>query len=161
MGAWEVGSPINIAFVFFSNIDESINEFPKIKEFFLNLKAKSFKEAGRYEDSAKIYEELLKYKKEWWIYKDYADLLMKMNFKDKALKIFHNASILNKSMKLMIKIYYKIGKLCVELGKDKEALCHFILSKFIREKEGWTVPEDLEISIKKTIPCQEILPLEL
>ena len=132
-----------------SDIDECINEFPHIKEFFLNLKAKSFKEADRYEDSAKIYEELLKYKKEWWINKNYADLLLKMNLKDNALKMFYRAAILNKSMKMMVKIYQRIGNLCVELGKDKEALCHFILSKLIREKEGWTVPDDIEPSIKQ------------
>jgi len=131
------------------NIDECINEFPQIKEFFLNLKAKSFKESERYEDSAKIYEELLKFKREWWIYKDYADLLLKMKFKENALKMFYHAAILNKSMKIMIKIYHKIGELCIELGKDKEALYHFILSKLIREREGWTVPEDIEASIKQ------------
>ncbi len=132
-----------------SNIDECINEFPQIKEFFLNLKAKSFKESERYEVSAKIYEELMRYKKDWWIYKDYADLLLKMNVKDNALKMFYQAAILNKSMKIMVNIYHRIGNLCVELGKDKEALYHFILSKLIREKEGWTVPEDIESSIKK------------
>lgn len=132
-----------------SNIDECINEFPQIKEFFLNLKAKSFKESKRFEDSAKIYEELMKYKKDWWIYKDYADLLLKMNVKDNALKMFYKATILNKSMKMMVNVYHIIGNLCIELGKDKEALCHFILSKLIREKEGWTVPEDVMFSIQQ------------
>ena len=132
-----------------SNIDEYINEFPQIKEFFLNLKAKSFKESERYGDSAKIYEELMKYKKDWWIYKDYADLLLKMNDKDNALKMFYQAAILNKSMKIMVNNYHIIGNLCIELGKDKEALCHFILSKLIREKEGWTVPEDIGSSIQQ------------
>ena len=91
-----------------SNIDEYINEFPQIKEFFLNLKAKSFKESERLEDSAKIYEKLMKYKKDWWIYKDYADLLLKMNDKDNALKMFYQAAILNKSMKIMVNIYHII-----------------------------------------------------
>ena len=132
-----------------SNIDESINEFPKIKEFFLNLKAKSFKESEKYEESVKIYEELLKYKNDWWFYKDYADLLLKMNLKDTALKMLYRAAILNKSKKIMVKNYQRIGDLCIELGKDKEALYHFILSKLIREKEGWTVSEDITSSIQK------------
>ena len=132
-----------------SIIDESINEFPQIKEFFLNLKAKSFKESEKYEESAKIYEELLKYKNDWWIYKDYADLLMKMNLMDTALRMLYRAAILNKSKKTMVKNYNRIGDLCIELGKDREALFHFILSKLIREKEGWTVSEDLISSIQK------------
>jgi len=132
-----------------SKIDECIDEFPQIKEFFFNLKAKSFKKSERYDDSVKIYEELLKYKKDWWIYKDYADLLLKMNVKDKALKIFYHTATLNKSMKMMVNIYHIIGNLCVELGKDKEALYHFMLSKLIREKEGWTVPEDIRSSIQQ------------
>ena len=70
-----------------SIIDESINEFPQIKEFFLNLKAKSFKQLEKYEESARIYEELLKYKNDWWLYKDYADLLLKMNLKGTALRM--------------------------------------------------------------------------
>ncbi len=132
-----------------SNIDECINEFPQIKEFFFNLKAKSYKELKRYEDSQKIYEELIKYKNDWWIYKDYADLLLKMNVKDDALEMFFQAAILNKSMKIMVNIYHRIGNLCIELGKDKEALCHFILCKLIREKESWTVPEDIGAFIKQ------------
>lgn len=132
-----------------SNIDESINEFPQIKEFFLNIKAKSLKNLEKYEDSAKIYEKLMKSKKDWWIYKDYADLLLKMNNKDNALKMFYQAASLNMSKKTMVNNYLRIGNLCVELGKDKEALCHFVLSKLIREKEGWTVPDDIEPSIKQ------------
>ena len=132
-----------------SDIDNSTNDFPQIKEFFLNLKAKSFKELEKYEESAKIYKELLNYKKLWWIYKDYADLLLKMNLKDTALRMLCRAAILNKSKKIMVKNYKKIGDLCVELGKDREALYHFRLSKLIREKEGWTVSEDLISSIQK------------
>jgi len=131
-----------------SNIDESINKYPQIKEYFLNLKAKSFKELEKYEDSAKIYEKLMTLKKDWWIYKDYADLLLKMKDKDKALKMFYHAAIANKQIKTMVNIYYSIGKLCTELGKDKEALNHFVLCKLIREREGWTVPEYIESSIK-------------
>lgn len=130
------------------NIDDAINGFPYIKEFFLNLKAKSFKESEMYEDSAKIYEELIKYKREWWICKDYADLLLRMNLKEKALKMLHLASLLNKSKKIMVKNYHRIGNICLELGREKEALCHFLLSKLIREKEGWSIPEDLESSIE-------------
>ena len=130
-----------------SNIDKSIDEFSQIKEFFLNLKAKAFKMLEKYDDSVIIYEELMKYKSDWWIYKDYADLLIKMDNKNFALKMFYQAASLNKSVKMMVNVYYRIGRLCNEMGKEKEALCHYILCKLIREKEGWAVPEDLEESI--------------
>ena len=49
----------------------------------------------------------------------------------------------------MVKNYNKIGNLCIELGMDREALYHFILCKLIREKEGWTVSDEITSHIQE------------
>lgn len=132
-----------------SQIDKYIKDFPQIKEYFLRLKANALRNIQKYKESQEIYDELLSLKNDWWIYKNYADLLLLINKDEEALKMLYNAINLNKNLKMTVNLFFKIGKICVKLNRNEEAIHHFILSKLIREKEGWSITENLEKEIKK------------
>jgi tetratricopeptide (TPR) repeat protein len=121
-------------------IDKNESEFFKRKKFFEMLKARAFIRLNKIAEASQIYEKLVSSRADWWILREYGKFLLDQKEEKKALFQFLNAA-LSPPMKLELKVtlFSEIANLLTQLDKKKEALPHLLLTKAVREREGWGI----------------------
>ena len=121
-------------------INANEGEFFKKKKFFERLKAKAFIRLGKIDEASQIYENLVTSRADWWLLHEYGKFLLDQKEEKKALSHFVNAA-LSPPMKLELKVTLlsDIANLLIELDKKEQALPHLLLTKAVREKEGWGI----------------------
>ncbi|MHA1358814.1 MAG: tetratricopeptide repeat protein [Candidatus Helarchaeota archaeon] len=119
----------------------------EVKKFILRLKAKSLDKIDRLEESLTIYEDLCQFKADWWLLHELANVLLRKGKKEEALKKMYQAVSSFRQLDKMVKLLNDIGELSLELGKEEEALTHFILLKLVREEKGWRIDSKLETNL--------------
>ena len=131
-------------------INEILECFPKQRKFFLRLKALAYHHLGDLQKSEKIYQELCsRYKPDWWILHEYANVVRETGRCENALKLMYQAASANRKLESMVSLFSDIGMLCKEMGQYKEARVHLILCKYIRNEKGWSVPESVTEAINE------------
>lgn len=124
--------------------DEAIPKFTKEKRFFLRLKALALHKLGKTEDSIAIFDGLCKHPKtDWWLLKEYADVMKDFGEPEKAYELMRRAARQGQKLEMMVSLFSDFGFLCRELKKDEEGYCYLLLSKLIREKNSWKVQPDI------------------
>ena len=118
------------------------------------------KNLGNTEDTIQELEIILKKKKEWFIQKELAELYLEKGHPDKAF-IYSINSINNYGeLEKKINLLTLLGKILRVKGEAELSFKHFILSKLIRQKEEWKIPQSLidEISSFKQneVPLSEV-----
>lgn len=136
----ETGSP-NEAIQILSQVKE---KFPAETKFFLRLEALAFFKNNELEKSEQIYKTLTSsVRPDWWILQEYARVLKDLGHKEEALKKMYLAANSTFKLELIVTLLLDIGLMLKELSRYGEAKAHFYLCKHIREKNGWSVPDEL------------------
>jgi len=117
-------------------------EFTKQIKFFERLKIKALINLGKDEQAEKEFSELIRHSSEWWLLKEYGELLLKLGREKDALLLYIRACGLP-PMKLEMKVslFSELGNLFMKLENKEYALAHYELSKSIREENKWGVEE--------------------
>jgi tetratricopeptide (TPR) repeat protein len=122
----------------------ALEHFPKQKKFFLRLRALAYCNSGKKEEAAADYKILCEVQRpDWWMLKEYADILNDLGRKDEALEIMLFAAQARQDPGLMVVLFEAIGDLFYERGNKENAALHYQLTKLIREDKTWKVPDSL------------------
>jgi tetratricopeptide (TPR) repeat protein len=117
--------------------------------WFLRRIALSKKNLGNTEDAIAELEGILNRKKEWFIQKELAELYFEGEDLGSAYKYSLDAINNFGPLEYKIDLLYLMGEIFQSKGETDLALKHFILSKAIRQKEGWKIPQKLIDRLKK------------
>ena len=125
-------------------------KFPKERKFFIRLKAVACHRVGRLDEARQIYEDLCRNPHvDWWVLHDYAKLLKDANEPTQALELMYEAASSNSKLEGMVKLFEEIGTIAEELNRSTESLSHLYLAKYIREKNGWKLSQNLSSQLQK------------
>jgi len=128
----------------FPFLEFALEHFPKQKKLFLRLRAQANTETGNKEEAIADYENLCNVRRpDWWILKEYADLLASLNRKEEALNIMYYAAQTRQDFGLMVGLFEAMGDLLYTLGNKERAALHYQLTKLIREENGWKISPSL------------------
>ena len=81
---------------------------------------------------------------DWWMLKEYADVLNDLGRKEDALKVMFQPAQARQDPGLMVVLFEAIGDLLLSLGSKEQAGLHYQLTKLIREERKWKIPNSLD-----------------
>jgi tetratricopeptide (TPR) repeat protein len=129
-------------------VDEILGKYPKENKFFLRLKGRASHRLGDLKNAEQIYSELCSSRRtDWWLLHEYALVLIDINRKEEALLLMYRAAASNPKLELMVSMFSDIANVCKELGRVEEARNHLVLSKHVREQQGWPIGFSLKSQI--------------
>jgi len=140
-------------------IEEALLLFPKQKKFFLRSKALIYKEQGHLAESEAIYDGLCRHpNSDWWIRAEYSQVLILLKKDEKALIQYCLTCQSRTPLKSLVNVIFETGSLLKRSRKHSDALAHFSLSRFIRNENEWSIPAQLEASVKELLAQAGCLP---
>jgi tetratricopeptide (TPR) repeat protein len=123
--------------------DFALNIFSKFHYdndiWFKRKKAQCFLNTNELEKSLTIYEEILKRKSDWLIKHEIAELYLKMNNLDKAIKFACDAALSFGDADKKMKLYELLANLSIKKGKKEIAKKHIALVYTIRKEHEWNL----------------------
>jgi len=117
--------------------------------WFLRRIALSKKNLGNTKDAIDELEVILNRKKEWFIQKELAELYFENEDFESAYRYSLDAINNFGPLEYKIDLLYLMGEIYQSKNEANLALKHFLLSKIIRQKEGWKIPQKLIDEFKK------------
>jgi tetratricopeptide (TPR) repeat protein len=126
-------------------VDSLLEESSEQKKFFNSLAAEAYEKMGETEKAIQILTELCKFKKtDWWIVRQYANVLKNNGDKKRALEKMYQAASLSFKLDSIVTLLHEISLLCKDLNRIEESYYHMMLFKYIRENNKWLVKEDVD-----------------
>lgn len=123
--------------------DFALNIFSKFHYdndiWFKRKKAQCFLNTNQLEQSLTIYEEILKRKSDWFIMHEIAELYLKMNNLDKAIKFACDAAFSSGDADKKMKLYELLANLSIKKGEKEIAKKHIALVYTIRKEQEWNL----------------------
>lgn len=143
----------------FPYLEYALEHFPKQKKFFLRLRAQAYFNSDKKEEAAADYKDLCNVPRpDWWMLKEYADVLKCLDQKDDALALMFQAAQYKQDLGLMVVLFEDIGDLFYELGNEENAALHYQLTKLIRKERGWKIPESLDAKLSELSSNGTVIP---
>jgi len=134
----------------FPFLEYAIEHFPKQKKFFLRLRARAYSDDGKNEEAADDYKTLCDVPRpDWWLLKEYADILINLDRKEDALTLMLQAAQSKQDPGLMVVLFEAIGDLFYGFNNKEYAALHFQLTKLIREEKKWRIPDSLDAKLNE------------
>ena len=137
--------------------DQIKDRFPKQRKYFVRLQALGYSSmAERDQAKAPQYraeaEKLLRPlcarpNSDSWLLHGYGKVLKALGRNNEAMSLFAQAAKKNLKLEMNLPLYFDFGLILHHQKKPQEARAHFLLCQFIREKNGWPIPEDLARAI--------------
>lgn len=101
------------------------------------------KNLGNTEETIEELQTILRKKKEWFIQKELSELYFEKEDFEKAFKYSIDAITNFGPIEFKVDLLYLLGRIHKNKSESELAFKHFSLSKLIREKEEWKVPQKL------------------
>ena len=137
----------------------ALEHFPQHRKLFLRLRAQANAGIGKKEEALADYQNLCEVRRpDWWILKEYADVLVSLNRQDEALDLMYQAAQDRQDPGMMVGLFESIGDLLHQRGDNERAALHYQLTKLIREERGWKNPDQLVQKIAGIPPAHNALP---
>ncbi len=108
------------------------------------LKALSLYKLDKYDEAIAEFKEVLKFKQDWFIKKELAEVLMEAGKTDEALVRAIDAADDKGSDEMKVKLYMLLSRLFFAKDMKKEAVLHAKLALAVREEQGWSADRDAE-----------------
>ncbi|GEM_PF-773919 len=120
----------------------AIGLFPQQAKFFKRLEALGNFLLGRLVEAELLYSKLSSGgRSDWWILNEHAHVLRDLGKHQEALALMCKAALSNKKLELLVSLFSDIGFLCHKTELKQDARNHLLLCKYIREKQGWSIPQ--------------------
>lgn len=127
---------------------ENINKFHYHNDVWLmRRKALALAGKGQYQQALDVMKPLLKKKKEWFLWSEMAELYNAIGNNDEALKHAAEAALARGDIDKKVNLWQMMGDLYFDNGLFEHALAHWALAFNIRQKEGWSIPTELQEKI--------------
>ena len=128
--------------------NKAASAFPRQAKFFKRLEALAQLRLGRFAEAELLYGKLtIGGKPDWWILREHGHVLKELGKLQEALTAMSKAALSNRKLEAMVSLFSDIGFLCRQTDLKQDARNHLVLSKQIREKHGWVVPQVISIGI--------------
>jgi tetratricopeptide (TPR) repeat protein/cold shock CspA family protein len=131
--------------------------FPK-KSDFPRWAARALGETGDVDGALAEFNELLRrYRREWYIDAERAELLQRKGEQDAALTLACSAALGRGELKTKVNVLSLVANILHCQGDNEIASAHILLAKEVRQREKWAVPrelQDLELSVNKALKPQ-------
>jgi hypothetical protein len=101
------------------------------------------KNLGNTEETIEELQTILRKKKEWFIQKELSELYYEKEDFEKAFKYSIDAVTNFGPLEFKVDLLYLLGRIHKNKNESELAFKHFSLSKLIRQKEEWKVPQKL------------------
>ncbi|MHC8522514.1 hypothetical protein ACPJHQ_16450 [Rossellomorea sp. H39__3] len=125
-------------------VDFVLHNLNKKEKYFKRLKATALLKQGNINEAEAILQSLCKARRvEWWLLYDYAMLMNEKGEKTIALDYMYKAASSEKRLEGILGLILDTAKLSKELRRMEESFYHFQLFKLIREKNGWSIQEEV------------------
>lgn len=111
---------------------------------------------GNKEEAIKVLKSILTKNKHWSIYQLIFEIEVDMKEYNEGLLYAYFAASTNDPPEKKINLYFLIGNVLQNMGHNKAALMHYLLSKNIREKKKWNVPKSLNDSIANLSKIEKV-----
>lgn len=105
--------------------------------------AQCMSKIGRIDEAIGQYEELLKKKKDWFMYAGLAMLYYQSGNADKAIELMHTAVTSHGEFNFKVEIFEQLGDIYASKGAEELSLKHYQLAYCIRVSEGWKTEHTL------------------
>ncbi|MFH0736343.1 MAG: hypothetical protein V1773_17495 [bacterium] len=106
---------------------------------------------GENKEGLKMLYEVLLHKKEWFVFKEYAEELVKLNEINEALKYAVDAALIKGEILLRLDLFNVISEILLKKNEKELAEKHTLLELAVRVERNWKIPkhlEDLYVQIK-------------
>ena len=124
------------------------NLFHQQGKFFKRLEALANFRLGRLVEAEGLYNNLDGAgRADWWILHEHAQVLRELGNLPKALTLMCKAALSNKKLVSLVSLFSDIGFLCQEMKLKGDARNHLVLCKYIREEQGWSIPETINSAV--------------
>jgi tetratricopeptide (TPR) repeat protein len=110
--------------------------------------ALSKKNLGKNDEAIVELQKILKKKNEWFIQKELAEIFKESGDNENALKYALEAIQNHGDLEYKIDLLILLGELYQTKGENETAFKHFSLSKLLRQKNQWRIPEKLTNLLK-------------
>lgn len=131
--------------------------FPR-KVDFPRWAARARGEAGDIDGALAEFQDLLRrYRGEWYIDAERAELLQKKGEQESALALACSAAMGRGELKTKVNVMSLIAKILQATGDNEMALINIALAKEVRTREKWSVPRDLldlEFSVQQVLKAE-------
>jgi tetratricopeptide (TPR) repeat protein len=128
----------------------AVERFPRQGKFFKRLEALATLRLAKLVDADRLYSDLCSVgKPEWWMLREHAQVLRELGRRDEALPLMCKAAAFNKKLDSLVTLFSDMGVLCNELGMKEESTNHLLLCKYVREEEGWSIPQSIDFTLSK------------
>lgn len=107
------------------------------------------KQLGDPESALADLESILKRKEEWFIQHEIAIIYYDKNEFDKAIGFAINAASGNRELEYRWRLFFLLGKLFIATEQHALGYKHFLLSKLLREEQGWKLPGELTSALSE------------
>ncbi len=128
--------------------------FPK-KVDFPRWAARARGETGDIDGALAEFQDLLRrFRREWYIDAERAELLHRKGEQEPALTLACSAAMGRGELKTKVNVLSLIAKILHGAGDNEMALMHISLAKEVRSREKWTIPRDmldLEFSMQQAL----------
>ena len=105
------------------------------------------KELGDPETALSDLQEILKRKKEWFILHEIAKLYFDQGSIDTAFNYAIDAALAFGQLEHKCGLFYLMGYLFIAKNQNEIGYKHFLLSKLLREEQGWKLPIELKSAL--------------
>jgi len=127
---------------------DAVNDFPHQAKFFKRLEALANFRLSRLVEAELLYCKLSDSgRTDWWILKEHACALRELGKFHEALVVMCKAALSNRKLELLVSLFTDIGFLCHKMELKQDARNHLLLSKHIRENQGWPISQTLSSEI--------------
>ncbi|MGV8122487.1 MAG: hypothetical protein AB2L14_22240 [Candidatus Xenobiia bacterium LiM19] len=131
--------------------------FPR-KSDFPRWAARALGETGDVDGALAEFNELLRrYRREWYIDAERAELLQRKGEQDAALALACSAAMGRGELKTKVNVMSLIAKILQAIGDNEMSLINIALAKEVRTREKWSVPRDLldlEFSVQQVLKAE-------
>lgn len=135
----------------FDSCTTAINELGKLhysNEVWFGVRiALCKKQLGDSDSALTDLEEILKRKEEWFIQHEIAIIYFEKNEFDKAIGFAIDAGSGNRELEYRWRLFFLLGRLFKAKGQNELGQKHFLLSKLLREEQGWKLPAELAAAL--------------
>ena len=125
-----------------SIITENSDKITRKGLYFERLKAKALMQLGNYLEADKSYKKAMSFSSniDWWLLQEYAILQKQQNKYEDALSYMIKAAISRPMFTpKKVTLYNNIAELFIDQNNNEYAYIHLLLTKNIREENGWSV----------------------
>ena len=124
------------------------SKFSKLDKYFKRLKALALHKKGALNEAAEIYRSLYSDPRvDWWIKREYGNVIKDQGKYNEALKIMYDAAFSNGKLEMEVGLFEEIAVVCEKLEKWEEARLHYLLGQYIKVANKWKVSNELNNKI--------------